>query len=166
MIVGAVAPAAGAIWRTIAPALLADRSIAVLRELSAPAPAIAPAFSTRVRPPVRSRIAVALAPVAVARIAPVLRMVGTDAPVSISTALVSAVGAPPPVAVTEPPTVRPGVDAPAPKRIAVASAPVAVACTVPPTDTPCAICTVPPVRRSTAPSRVPRYRRRCPLPGR
>src|SRR3989304_660539 len=72
--------------------------MATLRGLSAPAPAIAPAFSTRGRPPVRSRIAVALADADDARIDPVVRIVGDEGPASPRTALGSSPGAPPPSA--------------------------------------------------------------------
>ena len=130
------------------PSVLADRSIATLRNEVAAAPLalIAPLFSTSETPPLRSRIAVATpsTPVALDLIVPLLRIVATLAPWSIRIAVARVVPLLLPVADTVPETRTSGTVACAPIFSAVASAPAEVALIAPATLIPFAMLTAPP----------------------
>ena len=143
-----------ALWRTVAPLVLARRSIATPRPVTvwvvsvvATVALILLMFSIRPSEPEASRIAVAvpLAPLMLAEISPELPRYPTDAPPSICTARTSTASTAVDEARMAPPSTRiVGVPAPAPSRRPVASALTAAAVIAPATRTPPSTVALPP----------------------
>ncbi len=139
---------ATAVCLIVAPLVLALRSIAMLRLVSAaaPLPEIAPLFSIRLRLPERSTIpiAVPLEPV-LAAIVPLLRRTGRLAPAAMSTAVAMDWAVLPLTAMILPALRSSGVEAPEPRRTAVAARSSDFAWMAPVTPIPLAILTAPPI---------------------
>ena len=149
MIDGAVKLAATAVCLTVAPVVLALRSIATLRfeVASAPLAVIAPLFSINPNVPDLSTIATAvpLVPPTEALISPLFLSTGRLAPASISTAVAIEPAVDPLLARILPELRSSGVEAPAPRLTAVAALSSDLAWIVPLTPMPLAMVTVPPI---------------------